>query len=97
MALTWYDFPQFCCCFVVNAVAVAQITKEGIKGVFKGVLTDFGDRMSSDGMSTLGTISFQQFKPHDLKASMCHFDGCCHVVVVAVCFCELCLCQRTSH
>ncbi|KAL0046121.1 hypothetical protein WJX82_003070 [Trebouxia sp. C0006] len=44
-----------------------KITKEGIKGVFNGVLSDFGDRMSSDGMSTLGTISFQQFKPTDLK------------------------------
>ena len=46
-----------------------QITKEGITGVFNGVLSDFGDRMSSDGISTLGTISFQQFKPTDLKAS----------------------------
>ena len=48
---------------------MVQITKDGIKGVFNGVLSDFGDRMSSDGMSTLGTISFQQFKPTDLKAS----------------------------
>ena len=46
-----------------------QITKEGITGIFDGVLTDFGDRMSSDGISTLGTISFQQFKPTGLKVS----------------------------
>jgi len=52
-----------------DSQGVVQITKEGIKGVFNGVLSDFGDRMSSDGMSTLGTISFQQFKPTDLKAS----------------------------
>lgn len=44
-----------------------KITKEGITGVFNGVLSDFGDRMSSDGISSLGTISFQQFKPTDLK------------------------------
>ena len=61
-----------------------QITKEGITGVFNGVLSDFGDRMSSDGISTLGTISFQQFKPTDLKASNCGltphgvtFPDCC--------------------
>jgi len=52
-----------------DSQCVVQITKEGIKGVFNGVLSDFGDRMLSDGMSTLGTISFQQFKPTDLKAS----------------------------
>ena len=60
-----------------DSQGVVQITKEGIKGVFNGVLSDFGDRMSSDGMSTLGTISFQQFKPTDLKAS-------CDIFLVAI-------------
>ena len=67
-----------------DSQAAVQITKEGIKGVFNGVLSDFGDRMSSDGMSTLGTISFQQFKPTDLKASYDLFLSAirirCHLV-----------------
>lgn len=44
-----------------------QLTKEGITGTFKGVLSDFGDRMSQDGVSDLGTISFKQFKPNSFK------------------------------
>ena len=45
-----------------------QLTKEGISGTFRGVVSDIG-RMTSDGVTTLGTMSFQQFKPTEWKAS----------------------------
>ena len=45
-----------------------QLTKDSISGTFRPVVSDI-DRMSPDGMTTLGTMSFQQFKPTDWKAS----------------------------
>ena len=35
---------------------------DGIKGTFRGVMSDI-DRMTKDGVTSLGTMSFQQFKP----------------------------------
>lgn len=55
-------------CVTELAVHVMQLTKEGISGTFRGVVSEIG-RMTSDGVTTLGTMSFQQFKPTEWKAS----------------------------
>ena len=47
-----------------------QLTMDGIKGTFRGVLTDI-DRMTQDGIVDLGTLSFQQFKPTGTTVSHC--------------------------
>ncbi|KAL3136183.1 hypothetical protein ABBQ32_007197 [Trebouxia sp. C0010 RCD-2024] len=39
-----------------------KVTMDGIKGTFRGVLTDI-ERMTKDGITDLGTMSFKQFKP----------------------------------
>lgn len=41
---------------------------DGIKGTFRGVLTDI-ERMTKDGITDLGTMSFKQFKPTDTTVS----------------------------
>lgn len=44
---------------------------EGVKGTFRGVMSDI-DRMTKDGVTDLGTMSFQQFKPVGTTVSSCH-------------------------
>ena len=67
------------CRLEMLAVLVMQLTKEGISGTFRGVVSDIG-RMTSDGVTTLGTMSFQQFKPTEWKASNTARFLVCHTV-----------------
>ena len=43
---------------------------DGVKGTFRGVMSDI-DRMTKDGVTDLGTMSFQQFKPVGTTVSTC--------------------------
>ena len=43
---------------------------DGVKGTFRGVMSDI-DRMTKDGVTDLGTMSFQQFKPVGTTVSSC--------------------------
>ena len=49
---------------------------DGIKGTFRGVMSDI-DRMTKDGVTDLGTMSFQQFKPVGTTVSHWHLNGAC--------------------
>ena len=52
---------------------------DGVKGTFRGVMSDI-DRMTKDGVTDLGTMSFQQFKPVGTTVSSCH-PNCCSVAL----------------
>lgn len=43
-----------------------KLTKDGINGKFRSLVSD-NARISEDGITTLGTLSFQQFKPTNWK------------------------------
>ena len=43
---------------------------DGVKGTFRGAMSDI-DRMTKDGVTDLGTMSFQQFKPVGTTVSSC--------------------------
>ena len=54
---------------------------DGVKGTFRGVMSDI-DRMTKDGVTDLGTMSFQQFKPVGTTVSSCHPN--CFVVTLDI-------------
>ena len=53
---------------------------DGIKGTFRGVMSDI-DRMTKDGVTDLGTMSFQQFKPVGTTVSNWYLSVLCCAVL----------------
>ena len=67
---------------------------DGVKGTFRGVMSDI-DRITKDGVTDLGTMSFQQFKPVGTTVSGCHsicFLSVCNILCLAVPCCAALRC-----